>query len=493
MKYIKYLIIALTGILAAACAEEDPYEVGAIDVTVTASQVTSTTATINVDLTKCAELFSDEAFNVDAYGSRYNQYCYVSLFEYTDWGRTENFVIRSTEFPNIINLTGKVTFKNLQPSTTYTFCVIITSPIGGVAYRRDDFTFTTTKEGDYSALADISPYEILVNDNICVLGFGAIFDISPKSITLSENEDLSNPLIKLDELNHNSGAVIERVNWDSYTTSYEYTVFFKGLKANTKYYWAFSGDFDSHTGLNLHDFETEIYSFTTKDGPDDVFSALIESSMNTKFKINFNRYCSFDNTINYDYAGLNCRGTINLAKTPESTQKADCSLLQLSTDYYFDMHFSQIVGTYNGHQINLYNFNYIPQNPTIRTPDPVAGQDNSETNPATATQIIDHCKYYNANKRMDDIWLKGYIVGYISRYDVPTFSSENAEITNILIADSPNVQDDSKCVLVQGIDEKLNLKAHPENLGREVVICGNVGEYYNGYPGLNNISQFKLI
>ena len=363
MKYIKYLIIALTGILAAACAEEDPYEVGAIDVTVTASQVTSTTATINVDLTKCAELFSDEAFNVDAYGSRYDQYCYVSLFEYTDWGRTENFVIRSTEFPSIINLTGKVTFKNLQPSTTYTFCVIITSPIGGVAYRRDDFTFTTTKEGDYSALADISPYEVTVGDQLAIINFKTpiSFDRYSSTITVSKNRDMSDPLTASDSRAAEEFQGVElSSDRDYYMDVAEYTLAFKGLSPNTTYYWTIKGDVNVD-GTSVSGFTSDVYTFTTTDKPDAITANVISSII-----AGINRhsdYCSLDSHFNFTNDDLNCDGYIGLYTLPDEISLN--SYLEYSKDYSLYMRLSSS-GKYNGHFVDFHDFNY---NSVLRTPD----------------------------------------------------------------------------------------------------------------------------
>ena len=64
MKYIKYIIIALTAAFAAACAEEEPCEFGSLDAKASVSQITDTSATINVDLTNCAEIFEQIPFNL---------------------------------------------------------------------------------------------------------------------------------------------------------------------------------------------------------------------------------------------------------------------------------------------------------------------------------------------------------------------------------------------------------------------------------------------
>lgn len=94
-------------------------------------------------------------------------------------------------------------------------------------------------------------------------------------------------------------------------------------------------------------------------------------------------------------------------------------------------------------------------------------------------------------------WVKGYIVGY---YDYANNSSlvngtDGAADTNVAIAQTPDETDKSKTVAVQlpsgDIREAVNLKAHPENLGKELALCGDLTAYF-GLPGVKNATEAML-
>lgn len=94
-------------------------------------------------------------------------------------------------------------------------------------------------------------------------------------------------------------------------------------------------------------------------------------------------------------------------------------------------------------------------------------------------------------------WVKGYIVGY---YDYNNNSSlvnsaEGAANSNIALAADPNETDKAKTVAVQlpagAIREAVNLQAHPENLGKEFAICGELIAYF-GLPGVKNGTEATL-
>lgn len=97
--------------------------------------------------------------------------------------------------------------------------------------------------------------------------------------------------------------------------------------------------------------------------------------------------------------------------------------------------------------------------------------------------------------------VKGYIVGYVSGNDVSStsFTSNGAKETNIVLADSPLETDHTKCIAVQlstsssykATRDALNLKAHPDNLGKCVTILGTL-EKYMGRLGLKNSSSYSF-
>ena len=68
--------------------------------------------------------------------------------------------------------------------------------------------------------------------------------------------------------------------------------------------------------------------------------------------------------------------------------------------------------------------------------------------------------------------------------------------TNIAIADSPNETNPSKILPVQlpsgSIRTELNLKEHPENLGKKIQITGTLGAYFS-VPGLQNSKGYSFI
>ena len=97
--------------------------------------------------------------------------------------------------------------------------------------------------------------------------------------------------------------------------------------------------------------------------------------------------------------------------------------------------------------------------------------------------------------------VKGYIVGFINGNNISStsFTSNGAKETNIVLADSPNETDYTKCIAVQlstsssykATREALNLKVNPGNLGRCVTVMGTL-EKYMGRLGLKNTSQYSF-
>lgn len=103
-------------------------------------------------------------------------------------------------------------------------------------------------------------------------------------------------------------------------------------------------------------------------------------------------------------------------------------------------------------------------------------------------------------------WVKGYIVGSVSsdnsasQVDGPedvVFGTENIRNSAILIAASKEETDYTKCMVIGfGSDSPtakpaLNLVDHPENLGKEVVLCGTL-KYAFSAPGMKTITDFEL-
>ena len=142
----------------------------------------------------------------------------------------------------------------------------------------------------------------------------------------------------------------------------------------------------------------------------------------------------------------------------------------------------------------------VPEGPT--TPPAGAEGDGSENNPYNITAAT-------ANQNGALAWVKGFIVGQVagssisseSEFDAPfhgaTYDdgSVATQGTNILIAASATENNPSACFAVQlpkgDVRTALDLLAHPEIDGKEVVLYGKLTKYF-GVAGMKETSAAKL-
>ena len=108
---------------------------------------------------------------------------------------------------------------------------------------------------------------------------------------------------------------------------------------------------------------------------------------------------------------------------------------------------------------------------------------------------------YDANLTQPEVWVKGFIVGYIDGASLENGSvfgavaPEGGEVsaTNLLIADNAEETDYTKCIPVQlpsgDLREALNLQAHPENLGKSVTLVGSLEAYFR-VCGLKSVTDY---
>ena len=90
-------------------------------------------------------------------------------------------------------------------------------------------------------------------------------------------------------------------------------------------------------------------------------------------------------------------------------------------------------------------------------------------------------------------WVKAVIVGYVTGQVYATgatFGAEGCESkTNILISDTPNVNDPEKCMPVQlpsgALRNGLNLQENPNLVGKEIIIYGQLDKYFS-VPGIKS-------
>lgn len=98
------------------------------------------------------------------------------------------------------------------------------------------------------------------------------------------------------------------------------------------------------------------------------------------------------------------------------------------------------------------------------------------------------------------VYVKGYIVGYVEGQvytEGAHFSAtgDNVSTTNVLLAGSPSETSAANCIPVQlpkgEIRDKLNLSQNAGNLGKEVLLYGDITKYFS-VPGLKNTSYAEI-
>lgn len=142
----------------------------------------------------------------------------------------------------------------------------------------------------------------------------------------------------------------------------------------------------------------------------------------------------------------------------------------------------------------------VPEGPT--TPPAGAEGDGSENNPYNITAAT-------ANQNGALAWVKGFIVGHVAGSSISSESQFDAPFTgavyddgtvatqgtNILIAASATENNPSACFVVQlpkgDVRTALDLLAHPEIDGKEVVLYGKLTKYF-GVAGMKETSAAKL-
>lgn len=95
-----------------------------------------------------------------------------------------------------------------------------------------------------------------------------------------------------------------------------------------------------------------------------------------------------------------------------------------------------------------------------------------------------------------DVWVHGYIVGGDLSSSKCSFDAPFSSRTNLVIATKSSCRDKQACMSVQLLKgdarDELNLVDHPENLGRQVYLKGDIVESYYGIPGIQSISEYVL-
>ena len=105
-------------------------------------------------------------------------------------------------------------------------------------------------------------------------------------------------------------------------------------------------------------------------------------------------------------------------------------------------------------------------------------------------------------QEIDDMWVEGFVVGYVkSRSMGTTVFDAGSVATNLVIAELASENDYKKCVPVQLSNSSksnqetraaLNLKDHPNVLGKKVKIRGDLAKYM-GVVGVKNAKEYVFV
>lgn len=131
--------------------------------------------------------------------------------------------------------------------------------------------------------------------------------------------------------------------------------------------------------------------------------------------------------------------------------------------------------------------------------DQKTSRDGSEANPYNVQDLLDmksNGTLPDKNTGTAKAWVEGYIVGtynYNNGNPLWTIGTENAETTNVLLADDAASTDTYNVATVKLGDfgGVLNLSANPANLGKKLKVYGVV-EKYCGVGGIVNIEKAYL-
>lgn len=165
-----------------------------------------------------------------------------------------------------------------------------------------------------------------------------------------------------------------------------------------------------------------------------------------------------------------------------------------------------IVGNYNG-TVQLYPRSLKDIEGNFEKPEPALDPREAPIdNPYAVSEFVRLNPTSTSENLQKDAWLKGYIVGYINgnalNANTAVFSAEAPADTipvpasNILLAETPDANTIDAVVPVNlkaetAARNDLNLKDHPEMLGKPVWIFGDVRKYM-GVAGLRDARDYSL-
>lgn len=179
--------------------------------------------------------------------------------------------------------------------------------------------------------------------------------------------------------------------------------------------------------------------------------------------------------------GTQARDALNLMNHPENFGK------KISVEGTLEKYFG-VAGSKGstGYEIDGTSGGDTPVTP------PAGDGDGSEAKPYSVSLVM------GLNNPGTESWVKGYIVGWVPEAKIAEakFETPATNAANVLLAESPNETDYTKCIpiqLVSGSDirKAVNLMDNPGNLGKEIEIKGKLEKYF-GVTGVKSPSEFKL-
>ena len=95
-----------------------------------------------------------------------------------------------------------------------------------------------------------------------------------------------------------------------------------------------------------------------------------------------------------------------------------------------------------------------------------------------------------------EVWVYGYIVGGDLTTGKCSFEAPFNSKTNLVLASKSSCKDKELCLSVQlskgDIRDALSLGDHPDLIGRQVFLKGDIVASYYGIPGLQGITEYEL-
>lgn len=203
------------------------------------------------------------------------------------------------------------------------------------------------------------------------------------------------------------------------------------------------------------------------------------------------------------------RNTLVIGQTPETKDIAECLVVSLPQGSDLQTYgalrenpenlgkeivirgtFAQYMGTYGltGNDGSASNFRI--EGIDLGPVEPEKGE-GTEASPYNVTEAI------ALNNPATVAWVTGYIVGVFNYDNNSSFENTIPTTVNtcVAIAASPNETVSSKCMAVQlpagDIRSAVNLKDHPENLGKQVTFQGSLEKYF-GVAGIKSVTAYKM-